>query len=240
MAGELESALASQLESLAAEGLRRGLRLIESAQGAYVTVGGRRLCCMCSNNYLGLAGHPEVIAAVQRAVEVWGWGAGASRLVSGHMGPHSDADDVVLLDKLNHHSIIDAVRGSGATLRVFPHRDYRKLERLLAGSGEYRRRVVVTDSVFSMDGDLADLPRLVELKRRYEAILIVDEAHATGVFGAYGRGLAEQMGVEDGVDVSVCAGQYRRCVHLHDGTAAGCMRGWLYRPGPRRAGTRSA
>lgn len=88
-------------------------------------------------------------------------------------------------------------------LRVFPHRDHRKLERLLEGSASFRRRVIVTDTLFSMDGDLADLPRLVELKRRYDALLIVDEAHATGVFGEQGRGVAEAAGVESGVDVTV-------------------------------------
>jgi len=225
-----------QLADLSAHGLRRGLRRIDSAQGAYVTVAGRRLCCLCSNNYLGLANHPKVLAAVKAAIDRWGWGAGASPLVSGHMAPHAELeariaafkgtaaalvcstgyqanlaalralashDDIVLIDKLNHASIIDAARGSGALLRVFPHRDYAKLERLLDGAAGCRRRIIVTDTLFSMDGDFADLPRLVELKRRFDAILIVDEAHATGIFGEHGRGLAEQMHVEDGIDLTV-------------------------------------
>lgn len=229
-------AIRDRLSELSAQGLRRSLRTIESAQGAYVTVDGRRLCCMCSNDYLGLANHPEVVAAVRSAVERWGWGAGASQLVCGHMGPHAQLEarlaafkktpaalvcstgyqanlaavrglagreDIVFLDKLNHASIIDAARGSGAVVRVFPHRDYAKLERLLDRSAGFRRRVIVTDSLFSMDGDLADLPRLVELKRRFDALLIVDEAHATGVFGEHGRGAAEMMGVEDAIDVTV-------------------------------------
>ncbi len=224
------------LDALNDQGLGRRLREVESAQGTYVIVEGRRLCCLCSNNYLGLANHPHVVRAVSEAVERWGWGAGASRLVSGHMTPHAELEarlaafkrteaaivlptgyqanlaavralagpgDVVLLDKLNHASLIDAARGSGAVVRVFPHRDDAKLERLLERTMDARRRVIVTDSVFSMDGDVADLPRLVELKRRYDALLCVDEAHATGVFGAGGRGLAEMMGVEGDVDVVV-------------------------------------
>lgn len=228
--------ITDQLLELSAKGLRRTLRTIESTQDAYVTMNGRRLCCMCSNNYLGLASHPEVIAAVKSAVERWGWGAGASRLVSGHMGPHAELearlaafkntpaalvcstgyqanlaairglagpDDILLLDKLNHASIINAARGSGAVLRVFPHRDYAKLERLLDRSAGYRRRIIITDSIFSMDGDFADLPRLADLKRRYDALLIVDEAHATGIFGRQGRGVAELMQVEEAIDVTV-------------------------------------
>ncbi len=224
------------LAELDAQAARRCLRTIDSPQEAHVTVNGRRMLCFGSNNYLGLAGHLRVRAAVREAVEQWGWGAGASRLVTGHMTPHAQLEqrlaafkhtesalvlptgyqanlaairalagrnDVIFLDKLNHASIIDAARGSGAVVRVFPHRDYRKLERLLERSAAARRRVIVTDTLFSMDGDFADLPRLVELKRRYAALLCVDEAHATGVFGAAGRGLAEMMGVEEDIDVVV-------------------------------------
>lgn len=225
-----------ELEALSRDGLRRHLRRIDSPQGLHVRMDGRQLCSFSSNNYLGLANHPRVVAAARDAVEQWGWGAGASRLVTGHMTPHADLEqrlaafkqteaallcstgyqanlaairalagsgDVVFVDKLNHASIIDACRGCGAVMRVFPHRDYTKLERLLERSAEYRRRVIVTDSLFSMDGDFADLPRLVELKQRFDAMLCVDEAHATGVLGEHGRGLAEMMNVEDDVDVVV-------------------------------------
>ncbi|MBI4581274.1 MAG: 8-amino-7-oxononanoate synthase [Planctomycetes bacterium] len=225
-----------QLEELDAQGLRRRLRRVDSAQGAYVTVDGRRMCCFASNNYLGLANHPRVVAAVRDAVERWGWGAAASRLITGHMGPHEQLEarlaafkgtpaalvcatgyqanlaavrglagvgDMVMIDKLDHASIVDAARGCGAVLRVFPHRDYAKLERILRRAGDFQRRIIVTDSLFSMDGDFADLPRLVELKRRYDALLCIDEAHATGVFGEHGRGAAEAMGVEHEIDLVV-------------------------------------
>ncbi|GMV98499.1 MAG: 2-amino-3-ketobutyrate coenzyme A ligase [Phycisphaerae bacterium] len=242
----------AELSELSDRGLRRTLRTIDSPQEAYVTINGRRLCCLCSNNYLGLANHPRVRAAAVRAIDEWGWGAGASRLVSGHMGPHADLearlaafkrtpaalvfptgyhanlaavralagrDDAVFLDRLDHASIIDAARGSKAELRVFAHRDYGELERLLEAAAGFRRRVIVTDTLFSMDGDFADLPRLVELKRRYDAILIVDEAHATGVFGAGGRGLAEQMNVEDAIDV--CVGTLSKALGGIGGYVAG-------------------
>ncbi len=224
------------LEALSAQGLRRHLRCIDSAQGARVTLGGRSMCCFSSNNYLGLANHPRVIEAVREAVAQWGWGASASRLVTGHMTPHAQLEaklaafkgtqaalvcatgyaanlaavrslagpgDLLLVDKLNHASIIDAARGSGAVLRVFPHRGYDKLERLLSRASAFRRRVMVTDALFSMDGDFADLQRLVELKHKYDALLCVDEAHATGVFGQHGRGLAEHLDVESQIDLTV-------------------------------------
>lgn len=111
-------------------------------------------------------------------------------------------DDLVLMDKLCHASLIDAARLSGATVRVFPHLGYSKLERLLEGATA-PRKLIVTDAVFSMDGDCADLPVLCELRDRFGAILLVDEAHATGVLGANGSGLAEHQGVAGHVDVTV-------------------------------------
>jgi 8-amino-7-oxononanoate synthase len=225
-----------RLSDLESRGLRRRLRMIESAQDARVLMAGRELVSFCSNDYLGLADDPVVKQAVVEAVGKWGWGAGASRLITGTMAPHQQLEqrlaafkrteaalvcstgyqanlaavravagegDVVLLDKLNHASIIDAARGSRAVMRVFPHRDYARLERLLERTASAKRRVIVTDSLFSMDGDLADLPRLVELKRRYDALLVIDEAHATGVLGPGGGGLAELQGVEHEIDLTV-------------------------------------
>jgi 8-amino-7-oxononanoate synthase len=111
--------------------------------------------------------------------------------------------DVIFMDKLCHASLIDAARCSGAEIRVYPHKRYERLERLLSRYASKSRRVIVTDSIFSMDGDVADLVALVEIKKRWNAALIVDEAHATGVLGEFGRGAAEMLGVEDEIDVSV-------------------------------------
>ena len=112
-------------------------------------------------------------------------------------------NDVLILDKLNHASIIDGARQSGATIRVYPHLNLRKLEEILQQSQSYRRRLIITETVFSMDGDLAPLAEIVALKEKYAAWLMIDEAHATGVLGKNRRGLAEQLGVEDKIDITL-------------------------------------
>lgn len=225
-----------RLAELAAAGLRRELREVSSPAGPVVTLGGREVVCLCSNNYLDLAGDPRVRAAARAAIERWGWGPGASRLISGTTSAHCALErrlaglvgteaallfgsgyaanagaiaaaagpgDLIFIDKLVHASIIDAARASGATLRVFGHRNYDRLEALLIRSGDTNRRLIVTDSLFSMDGDAADLPRLVELKQRYDARLMVDEAHAIGVMGEAGRGVAELQGTIGQIDILV-------------------------------------
>jgi 8-amino-7-oxononanoate synthase len=212
---------------------------------------GQPLLNLAGNDYLGLSQHPRVTAAAAEAAKQDGVGAGASKLIAGHLGRHVEAErkfaelkhaeaalllstgymanlaavtalarpgDLICLDKLNHASLIDAARLSGAEVRTFPHRGYDKLARLLqrgprgradeGGGGSDAadrgpRCVVVTDSIFSMDGDVADLPRLATLTREHEALLVVDEAHATGVLGRRGAGLAEWQGVTEGVDVTV-------------------------------------
>jgi 8-amino-7-oxononanoate synthase len=161
--------------------------------------GGSRLIC----------GHTSVHAELERALAAFKRTEAALVLPTGYMAnlaairTLAGPGDVLLLDKLNHASIIDAASASGAEVRIFPHRKYDKLERLLQRYSKARRRLIVTDTIFSMDGDVADLPCLVALKRQYDAILIVDEAHATGVLGPTGRGLAELQEVEADIDVTV-------------------------------------
>ena len=188
----------------------------------------------CSNNYLNISNHPDVIVAVVKAVREFGWGAGASRLVSGNMTLHRQLEqeisrfkakedsivfptgymtnigtisslvgkgDIVISDKLNHASIIDGCKLAHATFRVYPHKDMEKLEKILKMSGGFNRKLIVTDSVFSMDGDVAPLKTIVELAKQYNAMTMVDEAHAIGVFGKNRRGVIEQTGLEDEVDV---------------------------------------
>ena len=227
------------LAELREAGLFRECVEVQSPQDARVTVDGRDYVCFCSNNYLGLAGDPRIGAAATAAIERYGWGSGASRLVSGTMTPHREleealarfkgaedalvfptgymanigtiaalvgGDDLVIGDQLNHASIIDGCRLSQATYRVYRHCDVdaaRRLLQLLRLNRPRGRVLIVTDSVFSMDGDLAPLPALAALAREFGAMLMIDEAHGTGVLGERGRGAAELLGVEDGVHVTV-------------------------------------
>ena len=227
----------SALGDLEAAGLLRTPAVVADACGPRTSVDGREVVCLCSNDYLALANDPAVRAATIEAIERWGVGAGASRLVSGttdlhvkletrlaafknapaavvtptgwmanHAAIHAltGSGDLIICDKLNHASILDAATSSGARVRTFPHRRVDRLEQLLARHrSRHRRCLIVTDSLFSMDGDLAPLRQIVELKSHFDAQLLIDEAHATGVFGADGRGVAEAMGVEDQIDATV-------------------------------------
>ena len=229
--------IASELTELRARSLLRTLREMDSPQQPAVELAGKKLINFSSNDYLGLATEPALRDAAKAAIDQYGVGAGASRLVCGTLSPHvrleeklaefkrTEAalvfssgyaaalgtlgalcrkDDVIILDKLAHASLIDGARLSGAHLRVFPHNHMGKLESHLQWAGENfpeARVVVVTESVFSMDGDWAALGEIVELKRRYGALLLLDEAHAVGVIGAHGRGLADQLGLASAVDI---------------------------------------
>jgi 8-amino-7-oxononanoate synthase len=230
----LEEELAAELARLEAAGLRRTLHALGSGSAAEVVIGGRPLILLSSNNYLGLADHPVVVAAACEAIRRWGCGTGASRLICGHLELHAEVEaqlaawkgteaallfpsgyqanvgaitalvgrgDHVFSDALNHASIIDGCRLSRASVHVYTHRDMRALEALLAATPKGGRRLIVTDSVFSMDGDRAPLDALVALSRLYHTNLFLDEAHAAGVLGARGTGLAEADGLGAGVDV---------------------------------------
>src|SRR5439155_18097088 len=224
----MQNLFAEQLEALRADSLDRHLCEIGGEQRPEIDVAGRRLVNFSSNDYLGLANDSRLRGAAISAINKFGVGAGALRLVSGTQSPHLRLEralakwkgtegalcfgsgyaaalgtipalviknDVVLLDKLCHASLIDGAKLSGAVLRVFPHNHMGKLERHLEWARrEYagKRILVVTESVFSMDGDHAPLRDLVELKKRFGALLLLDEAHAVGVIGPNGRGLAAQ------------------------------------------------
>ncbi len=229
--------IASELAELRARSLLRSLREMDSPQQPAVELAGKKLINFSSNDYLGLATEPALREAAKAAIDQYGVGAGASRLVCGTLSPHvrleeklaefkrteaaltfssgyatalgtlgalCQKDDVIILDKLAHASLIDGARLSGAHVRVFPHNHMGKLESHLAWARDNfpeARVVVVTEAVFSMDGDWALLAEIVELKRRFGALLLLDEAHAVGVIGAHGRGLAEQLGLAGAVDI---------------------------------------
>jgi 8-amino-7-oxononanoate synthase len=230
----LEGALAAELEAIDARGLRRHLRTVSGAQDAEVEIGGRRVVLLCSNNYLGLASHPEVVEAGARATRDFGASSVSSRLISGHMSAHATleeriaawkgveaallfstgyhanvgvisslvgAGDVVVSDELNHASIIDGCRLSRAHVAVYRHNDTASLAEVLASCPGARRILVVTESVFSMDGDTAPLAAIADLAAAHGAWLMVDEAHAAGVFGPNGAGLVAALGLTSRVDV---------------------------------------
>jgi 8-amino-7-oxononanoate synthase len=225
-----------ELLQLEHEHLRRRLLRVDSAQGPWVTVGGRKVLLMCSNDYLGLASHPKLKEAACAAMEQYGFGSGASRLVSGNSALHEELEnrlaafkgtesaivfnsgyaantgiipavagetDAVFSDSLNHASIIDGCRLSRASVHVFRHKDADHLESLLRKSDVARRRLIVTDGVFSMDGDIAPLPDLVSLAGKYGAMVMVDDAHAAGVLGKNGRGTAEHFGLQGRVHIQM-------------------------------------
>lgn len=224
-----------ELDELRELGLYRHLLRAEGAQGSHLTLDGREVLVLCSNNYLGLADHPVLKEAAIRATERFGAGSGASRLVSGNMVLHEQLEerlaafkkteaalvfnsgyaantglipalagrgDLVFSDRLNHASIVDGCLLSRARMIRYPHRDLHALRRLLERNREGAgRKIIITDGVFSMDGDIAPLPGLVSLKKEYGALLMVDDAHGTGVLGTGGRGTAELSGSESAIDI---------------------------------------
>jgi len=227
--------LTEHLEDLREQGLYRKLRMVSGPQGPRVLLDGKPVLLLCSNNYLGLADHPQVRQAAADAAMRWGAGAGASRLVSGNMTVHRRLEkqlaefkrseacvlfgsgylantgivaalaregDVVFSDALNHASIVDGCRMARARTFVYDHCDAEHLEWGLREAGG-RGALIVTDSVFSMDGDIAPLAEIVELARAYDARVMVDEAHGTGSLGPGGRGAVAAAGLEDEVDVLV-------------------------------------
>lgn len=224
-----------ELEAIRNSGLLRETRTVAGCQGANVVCDGRKVLLLCSNNYLGLAGHPALAAASIDAVQRYGTSSGASRLVSGTMELHERLEsavasfkkceaalvfnsghaantgiipaligrgDVVFSDRLNHASIVDGILLSGARLVRYPHNNLDRLAQLMEKHAG-RRSLIVTDAVFSMDGDIAPLSGLATLKRRYGAMLMVDDAHGTGVLGGQGRGSVDLLGVSADVDVQM-------------------------------------
>ena len=229
------SFLTEEITALQEKGRYRFLRRLSSPQDARIVIEGREVLNFSSNNYLGLANHPEVVAALASYAGRYGVGSGASRLISGHMDVHAEleeavarfkgaescltfsagymanlgilstlgnADATIFSDERNHASIVDGCRLSRARVEVYRHADVTHLEDLLQSSSS-RRKIVVTDSVFSMDGDIAPLPDLVTVKERHGAILVVDDAHATGVLPPRGRGSADHFGLAGRVEIQM-------------------------------------
>ncbi|MDP2719838.1 MAG: 8-amino-7-oxononanoate synthase [Dehalococcoidia bacterium] len=233
----LNNDLRNALSGLASRHMERKLKVLTSQQGSWVEVDNRKVLNLCSNNYLDLATHPRVKNAAAAAIEKYGCGSGASRLICGNTPLQQELErrlasfkgkdaallypsgyaanlgaisclagpgDHIFSDELNHASIIDGSRLSRAAIEIYPHKNLaylgERLENTLRASPS-TRRLIVTDAVFSMDGDTAPLPGLVELAERFECTLMVDEAHATGALGPGGKGLVSQFGLEEKVPV---------------------------------------
>ncbi len=246
-----------ELRVLEESGLYRRPVVIEGVQGPYVTVSGNRYLSFCSNDYLGLSGHPRIKEAAREAIEKYGWGSGASRLVSGTGVLHERLEaeiarfkcaeaalvfptgymanlgaictlvgrrDLIICDRFSHASIIDASRQSGAALRVYAHNDTRALERILRrSSSNYEKILVITDGVFSMDGDTAPVPEILAVAQGFSppVMTMIDDAHGTGVFGSGGRGLLEHFGLEGGGGVDVQMGTLSKALGGLGGFVAG-------------------
>ncbi len=232
--------VSKELERIRSAGLERRVEVVSASdEPGYCLIKGRPVMDLCSNDYLGLSRHPEVIRSLCATAEEDGCGAGASRLMSGsrrvhyllevataNLKDHQSAmlfgsgylantgivpaicgrKDAVFSDRLNHASIIDGIRLSGARHFRYRHLDLAHLEELLARERKnYRRALIVTESVFSMDGDIADIPSIASLAESHDAMLMVDEAHATGIFGAIGEGV---VGRDMAHRVDVITGTY--------------------------------
>ena len=226
----------SALERLKQEGLYRKLRRVDGEQGATLSVNGREVLSLCSNNYLGLANHPALREAAKQAIDRYGCGSAASRLISGNMTLHEELEekiaalkgteaalvfnsgfqanagiipalvgegDLIFSDALNHASLIDGCRLSRAKTVVYPHLDLDRLEQGLRDAPSNGRKLIVTETLFSMDGDEAPLDGIVDLAERYGAMVMVDEAHATGVFGPSGAGVVGKLGLTERISVQM-------------------------------------
>jgi glycine C-acetyltransferase len=229
--------ITQELDGLKQAGLYNRIRTIESPQGAWLVVDGKKVLNFCSNNYLGLANHPDIVAAAKKATDTYGVGPAAVRSIAGTMSLHVELEkrlaafkgveaaitfqsgftanlatipalvgkeDVIYSDRLNHASIIDGCRLSGAKIVAYEHNDPASLdEQIKATLSQFRRALIVTDGVFSMDGDIAPLPEIYEVAKKYDILLMVDDAHGEGVLGKGGRGIVDHFGLHGKVDVEV-------------------------------------
>ena len=227
----------TELQNLKDSGLYNRIRTLNSPQGAWLEVDGKRALNFCSNNYLGLANHPQIVQAASETMKKYGLGPAAVRSIAGTMQPHIELErrlaafkgveaaitfqsgfaanlgtipalvgkeDAVFSDELNHASIIDGCRLSGAKIIRYAHCDPSDLERQLAAQrADFPRAMVITDGVFSMDGDIAPLEKIYEVSQKYETVLMVDDAHGEGVLGRGGRGIVDHFNLHGKVDVEI-------------------------------------
>jgi len=242
------------LDTLKQNGLLANIRTLNSAQGAWLTVDGRKVLNFCSNNYLGLANHPALIQAAHDALDQYGIGPAAVRTIAGTMDLHLelerrvaafkgvksaitfqsgfnanlaaipalvDKKDIIYSDELNHASIIDGCRLSRATISRYAHSNAEDLRCRIAENRtrNYRRSLIVTDGVFSMDGDIAPLDELSAVAEENDCLLMVDDAHGEGVLGSNGRGIVDHFDLHGKVDIEM--GTFSKAFGVVGGVVAG-------------------
>ncbi len=243
----------SEIKRLKDEGLYKQIRTIQSPQGAWLQVDGKKVLNFCSNNYLGLANHPELVKAAEQALRDFGVGPAAVRTIAGTIDLHLELErrmaafknvdsaihfqsgfaanlgtiqalvnkeDVIFSDELNHASIIDGCRLSGAKILRYNHCDPAHLQNVIdENKGTYRRALIITDGVFSMDGDIAPLDRLYAVAQANDILLMVDDAHGEGVLGKGGRGIVDHFNLHGKVDIEV--GTFSKAFGVVGGIVAG-------------------
>jgi glycine C-acetyltransferase len=246
------SFLATDLDSLRAQGVYRHLRILDGRQQATSSFDGKSVVNLSSNNYLGLTTHPKLVERALAALKEFGVGSGSVRTIAGTMAIHMELErrlatfkhveavvvfqsgfaanagtvsailtkeDVIISDELNHASIIDGARLSRAAIKVFPHKNVAAARTILESLPREQRKLIITDGVFSMDGDLGAVPDLCALAEEFGCIMMVDDAHASGVFGKNGRGTIDHFGVHGRVDIQV--GTLSKAVGALGGYVAG-------------------
>jgi len=246
MYGKIRDDLKRELDAVRDAGLYKSERIIEGAQGAEITVGGKKVLNFCANNYLGLSSHSELIKAAHKVIDDWGYGLSSVRFICGTQTIHKELEarvseflgtedtilyaacfdanggvfepflgkeDVIIADQLNHASIIDGVRLCKAKRYIYSHnkmgdgnyehdgKELPGLEACLKDTQDARYRLVCTDGVFSMDGTIAQLDKICDLAEKYDALVMMDDCHATGFLGKTGRGTHEYRGVMGRIDL---------------------------------------
>lgn len=244
------SFLGKEINRMKTENLYVEMPVLSSQQKSRVTVNGREAISLASNNYLGFANNPRLAAAAKNAIDKWGFGTGAVRMISGTMDIHLEMEqkladfkhtedvlvfaagiaanrgtiqalmqegDLIISDELNHGSIIDGVRLTKAERKIYAHKNADELEKILKDSQSYNKKLIVTDGVFSMDGDIAPLKDIARLAEEYDALVMVDDAHGDGVLGKDGRGSVDHFGLHGKIDIEM--GTMSK--------AFGCMGGYI-------------
>ena len=234
MLSNVREELQSELTEMQRAGTTKSEAKITSPQGSHITIDGEEFLNFCSNNYLGLSNHPEIIQAVKTSLDEHGYGLSSVRFICGTQDLHVELEsklsnflsqeatilfpscfdanggifevlmkeqDAIISDELNHASIIDGIRLSKAQRLRYKNRDMADLEVQLIAAQTARRRLIVTDGVFSMDGSLAPLPEICELAEKYKAMVMVDDSHAVGFMGARGAGTPEHFEVSNRIDI---------------------------------------